>query len=78
MYIHMYIFFQALSVDSVPSIQKVSVIATFRHMTSRGWAGPAKHSIGEGGVGQGLTPNIALERGWEGAVPYFFSYKGRK
>lgn len=44
----MYIFFQALSVDSVPSIQKVSVIATFRHMTSRGWAGPAKHSIGEG------------------------------
>lgn len=48
----MYIFFfKALSVDSVPSIQKVSVIATFRHMTSWGWAGPAKHSIGEGWVG---------------------------
>lgn len=26
-------------------------------------------------MGQGLAPNIALERGWEGAVPYFFSYK---
>lgn len=69
----MYIFFQALSVDSVPSIQKVSVIATFRHMTSRGWAGPAKHSIGEGWVGgSGTNPQHSIGEGLGGCCPLLF------
>lgn len=72
----MYIFFQALSVDSVPSIQKVSVIATFRHMTSRGWTGPAKHSIGEGWVGgAGTSPQHSIGEGLGGCCPLLFSYK---
>lgn len=72
----MYIFFQALSVDSVPSIQKVSVIATFRHMTNmtnRGWAGPAKHSIGEGWVGgSGTSPQHSIGEGLGGCCPLLF------
>lgn len=70
----MYIFFfKALSVDSVPSIQKVSVIATFRHMTSRGWAGPAKHSIGEGWVGgSGTNPQHSIGEGLGGCCPLLF------
>lgn len=42
-------------------------------MTSRGWAGPAKHSIGEGWVGgSGTSPQHSIGEGLGGCCPLLF------